>query len=127
MDLNLPNIATINLKVLLVRDDHLVCALPDEKTGNYTHKFIVPLPENVRPAPVVDTESDQQGIHVTGQSGNVQKRQRAAPGETKLAKCTAYYQQNPGKDKQDYIDHFVKEFMCTAQGANTYFHLCRKM
>jgi hypothetical protein len=112
---------TVPLKVLLVRDDHMVCAMADQTTGHYTHKFIVPIPATLQH---VDEQTPVEGIQVVAQHT---KRERAPKGETKIDKCTSYFKEHPGLSKEEYIEAFVNQFGCTAQGANTYFHACRKM
>jgi hypothetical protein len=111
----------IPLKVLLIRDDHMICAMADQKTGQYTHKFTVPIPATLKH---VELTEPVEGIQVVAQHTS---KHRAPKGETKIDKCTSYFKANPGLTKEQYIEAFVSQFGCTPQGANTYFHTCRKL
>jgi hypothetical protein len=53
-------------------------------------------------------------------------RVKAAPGETKIAKCRAIYAANKDLDKDAMIAKFVADAGCTPAGAVTYYITCRK-
>lgn len=53
-------------------------------------------------------------------------RVKAAPGETKIAKCRAIFAANPTLDKDAMIAKFVADAGCTPAGAVTYYITCRK-
>jgi hypothetical protein len=53
-------------------------------------------------------------------------RAKAAPGETKIAKCRAIFAANKDLDKDAMIAKFVADAGCTPQGAVTYYITCRK-
>jgi hypothetical protein len=53
-------------------------------------------------------------------------RVKAAPGETKIAKCRAIYAAHKDLDKEALLAKFVAEAGCTPAGAVTYLITCKK-
>lgn len=54
------------------------------------------------------------------------KRTKPADGESKIAKCKAFYTANKTLTREAMQLAFVERFGCTKQGANTYFLTCQR-
>lgn len=109
-------------KILLLRKDHcIVLVSAGEKAGKKIH---LPL---TFPATVdgVTYHVDRPDAVTTTPKAK-QTRAKAAPGETKIAKCRAIFRRMNGhvvggSSKAEIVAAFVAEAGCTPAGANTYY------
>lgn len=105
-------------KILLLRKDHcIVLVSAGPKTGK---KINMPLTFPV----VVDGVTyhvNQPEVAAVPATKAKTVREKAAPGETKIAKCRAIFLANPTLDKAAMKQLFVDQAGCTPAGANTYY------
>jgi hypothetical protein len=68
-------------------------------------------------------------VGATEYAGDVEparKRTKPAAGESKIAKCKAFYALNKTLSRDAMQTAFVEQFGCTKQGAVTYFLTCQR-
>lgn len=109
-------------KILLLRKDHcIVLVSAGSKAGK---KISMPLEF---PATIdgVTYHVDRPEAAAASATEAKAVRTKAAPGETKIAKCRAIFQANPSLDKAAMKQLFVEQAGCTPAGANTYYLTCR--
>lgn len=104
-------------KILLLRKDHcIVLVSAGEKAGK---KISLPL---TFPATVDGVTYHVNQPDVAASTPEAKPvRTKAAPGETKIAKCRAIFLANPTLDKAAMKQLFVEQAGCTPAGANTYY------
>lgn len=114
-------------KILLVRKDHCVVLVSAGPQAGKKVTMPLTYPATINGVVYCVDKEVAVAAPVTDQP----KREKPAPGESKIARCKAIYAAfsftgDAKADKAAIVKRFVEEVGCTPAGANTYYITCTK-